>query len=196
MEIGRRRQCAAAICHFARLRRWAQPGKEVCAVFNSTLCYLENDRGEYLMLHRVKKKRDVNQDKWIGVGGKFEDGESPEECLLREVEEETGLTLTSYRFRGVVTFLTDGGWEGEYMYLFTANGWEGELARDCAEGELKWVGKDQVAQLPIWEGDKIFLDLLAREHPAFLLTLEYAGGRLVRAVLDGQPLPTGEEERP
>ena len=118
-------------------------------MFNSTLCYLENDRGEYLMLHRVKKKHDVNQDKWIGVGGKFEDGESPDECLLREVREETGLTLTRYRFRGVVTFLTDGGWEGEYMYLFTADGWEGELNRDCAEGELEGVSKDQVARLPI-----------------------------------------------
>lgn len=165
-------------------------------MFNSTLCYLENDRGEYLMLHRVKKKQDVNQDKWIGVGGKFEDGESPDECLLREVEEETGLTLTSYRFRGVVTFLTDGGWEGEYMYLFTADGWAGELNPDCAEGELEWIPKDQVTRLPIWEGDEIFLDLSAREHAAFLLTLEYAGGRLVRAVLDGKPLPTGEEERP
>ena len=164
-------------------------------MFNSTLCYLENDRGEYLMLHRVKKKHDVNQDKWIGVGGKFEDGESPDECLLREVREETGLTLTRYRFRGVVTFLTDGGWEGEYMYLFTADGWEGELNRDCAEGELEWVAKDQVARLPIWEGDQIFLDLLAGEHPAFLLTLEYAGGKLIRAVLDGKRLPTVEEGR-
>ena len=162
-------------------------------MFNSTLCYLENERGEYLMLHRVKKKHDVNQDKWIGVGGKFENQESPDECLLREVREETGLTLTSYRFRGIVTFLTDGGWEGEYMYLFTADAWEGELNRDCAEGELKWVPKDQVARLPIWEGDQIFLDLLAREHPAFLLTLEYEEGALVRAVLDGQPLPTGGE---
>ena len=155
-------------------------------MYNSTLCYLENDRGEYLMLHRVKKKHDVNQDKWIGVGGKFEDGESPDECLLREVKEETGLTLTGWRFRGVVTFLTDGGWEGEYMYLFTADGWDGELVRDCAEGDLEWVPKDRVTRLPIWEGDKIFLRLLAEEHPAFLLTLEYAGDTLIRAVLDGK----------
>ena len=161
---------------------------------NTTLCYLENDRGEYLMLHRVKKQHDVNQDKWIGVGGKFEENESPDECLLREVREETGLTLTDYRFRGVVTFLTDGGWEGEYMYLFTARCWEGELDSACAEGELEWVSKDRVLQLPIWEGDKIFLDLLAREHPVFLLTLEYAGDRLIRAELDGRPLDVEEEE--
>lgn len=141
------------------------------------------------MLHRVKKKHDVNQDKWIGVGGKFEENESPDECLVREVREETGLTLTRYRFRGVVTFLTDGAWEGEYMYLFTADGWEGELSMDCAEGELEWVPRQRVTELPIWEGDKIFLRLLAEEHPAFLLTLEYAGGALVRAVLDGRSLP-------
>ena len=161
---------------------------------NTTLCYLENDRGEYLMLHRVKKQHAVNQDKWIGVGGKFEENESPDECLLREVREETGLTLTDYRFRGVVTFLTDGGWEGEYMYLFTARRWEGELDSACAEGELEWVSKDRVLQLPIWEGDKIFLELLAREHPVFLLTLEYAGDRLIRAELDGRPLDVEEEE--
>ena len=164
-------------------------------MLNTTLCYLENDRGEYLMLHRVKKQHDVNQDKWIGVGGKFEENESPDECLVREVREETGLTLTDYRFRGVVTFLTDGGWEGEYMYLFTARRWEGELDSACGEGELEWVAKDQVPRLPIWEGDKIFLELLAREHPVFLLTLEYAGDRLIRAVLDGRPLDVGEEER-
>lgn len=157
-------------------------------MFNSTLCYLENDRGEYLMLHRVKKKQDVNRDKWIGVGGKFEGNESPDECLLREVREETGLTLTRWRFRGVVTFLTDGGWEGEYMYLFTADRWEGELARDCAEGDLEWVPGERVPELPVWAGDRIFLRLLAEDAPPFLLTLEYAGGELVRAVLDGRSL--------
>ena len=157
-------------------------------MYNSTLCYLENDRGEYLMLHRVKKKKDVNQDKWIGVGGKFEGDESPDECLLREVREETGVTLTSWKFRGVVTFLTDGGWEGEYMYLFTANGWEGEFVTECVEGDLEWVAKEEVPNLPIWEGDKIFLKLLAEEHPPFLLTLEYAGDRLIRAELDGKKL--------
>ena len=157
-------------------------------MFNSTLCYLENDRGEYLMLHRVKKKKDVNQDKWIGVGGKFEGEESPDECLLREAREETGVTLTQWKFRGVVTFLTDGGWEGEHMYLFTAHGWEGEFVEACAEGDLEWVAKETVPDLPVWEGDKIFLRLLAEEHPPFLLTLEYAGDKLIRAVLDGKKL--------
>lgn len=157
-------------------------------MYNSTLCYLENDRGEYLMLHRVKKKKDVNQDKWIGVGGKFEGEESPDECLLREVREETGVTLTDWQFRGVVTFLTDGGWEGEYMYLFTASGWEGEFVADCAEGNLEWVDKERVLDLPIWEGDKIFLRLLAEDAPPFLLTLEYAGEALVRAQLNGTKL--------
>lgn len=157
-------------------------------MYNSTLCYLENGGGEYLMLHRVKKEHDVNRDKWIGVGGKFEGDESPDECLLREVREETGLTLTRWRFRGVVTFLTDGGWEGEFMYLFTADGWEGELTRDCAEGELEWVPREQVESLPLWEGDKIFLRLLAQDAPPFLLTLEYRGDALIRAVLNGERL--------
>lgn len=162
-------------------------------MYNSTLCYLENGRGEYLMLHRVKKKKDVNQDKWIGVGGKFEDRESPDECLLREVREETGLTLTQWRFRGVVTFLTepDSGWEGEFMYLFTAHGWEGEMVSACTEGDLEWVPKDRVEQLPIWEGDKIFLRLLAEDAPPFLLTLEYRGDKLIRAVLNGKNLIGG-----
>ena len=154
---------------------------------NSTLIYLENAQGEYLMLHRVKKAVDVNKDKWIGVGGKFEEGESPDECALREVREETGLTLTDWRFRGVVTFLNEG-WDGEYMYLFTATGWTGELARDCDEGELAWVPKEKVAELPIWEGDKIFLKLLAEDRPPFLLTLEYRDDKLIRAVLDGKIL--------
>ena len=142
-------------------------------MYNSTLCYLENPQGEYLMLHRVKKKNDVNQDKWIGVGGKFEGDESPDECLLREVKEETGVTLTDWRFRGVVTFLTDGGWEGEYMYLFTASQWEGVLNPDCTEGDLEWVPKEQVPNLPIWEGDKIFLEALVRDDRFFELTLNY-----------------------
>lgn len=154
---------------------------------NSTLGYLENARGEYLMLHRVKKKADVNKNKWIGVGGHFEEGESPDECFCREVLEETGLTLAGFRFRGVVTFLS-AGWDGEYMYLFTADNWTGELADDCNEGELAWVPKEQVPELPIWEGDRIFLRLLAEDHPPFLLTLEYERDRLIRAVLDGKDL--------
>ncbi len=162
---------------------------------NSTLGYLENARGEYLMLHRVKKQADVNKDKWIGVGGHFEPGESPDECFLREVREETGLTLTDWRFRGVVTFLSNG-WDGEHMYLFTATGWTGEPARDCDEGELAWVPKEAVPALPVWEGDKIFLELLARDAPPFLLTLEYEGDRLVRAVLDGKSLSLSKKGGP
>ena len=160
-------------------------------MYNSTLCYLENDRGEYLMLHRVKKKVDINKGKWIGVGGKFEEGESPDECLRREVREETGLDLTRFRFRGVVTFLCNDSKSDQFMYLFTATGWTGELDLDCKEGDLAWVPKEKVAELPIWEGDEIFLKLLAEDRPPFLLTLDYRseGDQLVRAVLDGKALP-------
>lgn len=154
---------------------------------NTTLCYLR--RGErYLMLHRIKKKNDLNQDKWIGVGGKFEDKESPEECLLREVKEETGLTLTRYAYRGLVTFVSDR-WTTEYMHLFTADAWEGELI-SCDEGDLEWVDMDKVCDLPIWTGDKIFLDLLRQEVPFFSLKLSYVGDTLVEAVLNGKALPT------
>ena len=155
-------------------------------MFNCTLCYIENDRDEYLMLHRVKKKNDVNQDKWIGVGGKFEDKESPEECLLREVQEETGLTLTDYRFRGIVTFASDG-WETEYMHLYTATGYEGTM-KECDEGNLEWVKKSEVQNLPIWEGDKIFFRLLEEDRPFFSLKLSYEGDTLVYAALDGVPM--------
>ena len=158
-------------------------------MFNCTLCYLENDREEYLMLHRVKKKNDINHDKWIGVGGGFEHGESPEECALRETFEETGLTLTDYRLRGIVTFDCEGQ-ETLYMYLFTASAWTGELS-ECSEGDLEWVPKKKVYSLPIWEGDEIFLRLLAEDAPPFLLTLDYRsdGERLTRAVLNGKALP-------
>lgn len=151
---------------------------------NSTLCYIT--RGdEVLMLHRIKKKNDVNQDKWIGIGGHFEENETPDECLLREAEEETGLRLTSWRCRGVVTFLTTGPWDGEYMYLFTADSFEGEL-RECDEGDLQWISRDFLDSLPKWEGDDIFLDLLWRDAPFFLLKLRYEGDTLVEAVLDGK----------
>ena len=154
---------------------------------NSSLIYLENSRGEYLMLHRVKKKNDINHDKWIGVGGGFEHGESPEECALRETREETGLTLTDCRFRGIVTFDCEGQ-ETLYMHLFTASGWTGELI-DCDEGELEWVPKEKVYDLPIWEGDKIFFRLLEEERPFFSLKLSYnAQNVLVRAALDGKEL--------
>lgn len=152
---------------------------------NSTLCYLVKD-GKVLMLHRVKKKNDINHDKWIGIGGKFEPEEAPEECILREAKEETGLTLTSWRCRGVVTFLQEGG-EGEYMYLFTADDFTGELI-ECDEGDLQWVSLDFLDALPKWEGDQIFLDLLWQDAPFFLLTLRYQGDRLVEAVLDGKKI--------
>ena len=152
-------------------------------MLNTTLCYIEQD-GKYLMLHRVKKKNDINHDKWIGIGGKFEEKESPEDCALREVKEETGLTLTSYAYRGLVTFVSDR-YETEYMHLFTADGFTGELI-DCDEGTLEWVDKALVPTLPTWAGDRIFLELLARDVPFFSLKLEYVGDTLVRAVLDGR----------
>lgn len=152
---------------------------------NSTLCYIVKD-GKVLMLHRVKKKNDINRDKWIGIGGKFEPEEAPEECILRETKEETGLTLTSWRCRGVVTFLQEGG-EGEYMYLFTADDFTGELI-ECDEGDLQWVSMDFLDALPKWEGDRIFLNLLWQDAPFFLLTLRYQGDRLVEAVLDGKKI--------
>ena len=152
----------------------------------TTLCYIENPRGEYLMLHRVKKKNDANHDKWIGIGGKFEDGESPEECVLREVREETGLTLTRYRYRAVIDFRSDE-WEDEQMHLYTADGFTGEMI-DCDEGELEWVEKSRLLELPHWEGDRIFLELLQQGAPFFKLTLEYRGEALARAVLNGKEL--------
>ncbi len=156
--------------------------------FNCTLCYLENDRGEYLMLHRVKKKNDVNQDKWIGVGGKFEENESPDECLIREVREETGLTLTDYRLRGIVTFVSQG-WETEYMFLYTATGWTGELLADCDEGTLEWVDKKKVGDLPIWKGDELFFRQIEDPNsPFFSLKLSSRGDELVYAALDGKEL--------
>ena len=156
-------------------------------MINTTLCYLENARGDWLMLHRVKKKNDVNHDKWIGIGGKFEPYESPEDCLLREVREETGLTLTDWRWRGVVTFCYESD-PAEQMFLFTATDWTGEMRGDCDEGALEWVPKARVDALPIWEGDRLFFRLLAEERPPFLLKLEYRGDSLVRAVLDGREL--------
>ena len=151
---------------------------------NTTLCYLERGR-DYLLLHRVKKTLDENKDKWIGIGGKFEEGESPEDCLLREVREETGLTLTRWRYRGIVTFVSDA-WGTEYMHLFTADGWEGRLRGDCEEGELAWVDRDRLLSLPIWEGDRIFLRLLDEDAPFFSLKLRYEGDRLAEAVLNGK----------
>ncbi len=155
---------------------------------NTTLCYIT--RGDQvLMLHRVKKQKDINKDKWIGVGGKFEGTESPDECLLREVYEETGLTLTNWQCRGVITFLTDtpDGEFGEFMYLFTADRFEGEL-KECTEGDLQWVSRDFLDRLPKWEGDQIFLDLLWQNAPFFLLKLRYRQDKLVEAVLNGEKI--------
>ena len=179
----------------------------------TTLCYIERD-DEYLMLHRVSKKHDINKGKWIGVGGHFEGQESPDECLLREVREETGLLLTSYRMRGIVTFISGRG-TSEYMFLFTADGFVPEEAarakkaevesldsgsaaaagiplKPCSEGELKWVKKTEVPQLNLWEGDRIFLKLLLERDDFFLLKLVYdEEDRLIEAVLDGQTIPLG-----
>ena len=151
----------------------------------TSLCYLERD-GKYLMLHRTKKAVDENKDKWIGVGGKFEPGESPEDCVRREVREETGLTLTFWRFRGLVTFVLDG-WGCDYMHLFTADGWEGEQ-RPCDEGELAWIDKASLGELALWPGDRIFLKLLEEEHPFFSLKLHYRDDALLSAELDGKAL--------
>ena len=144
----------------------------------TTLCYIEKDE-KYLMLHRTKKKKDENHDKWIGVGGKFEAGESPDECVIREVKEETGLTLTKYQFRGIVTFCSDE-WEDEYMHLFTATEFEGNLI-ECNEGTLEWVDKEKVLSLPTWEGDHLFLERLLSGNPSFFsLKVEYEGDRLAK----------------
>ncbi len=152
----------------------------------STLCYIERD-DQYLMLHRTVKEHDVNKDKWIGVGGHFEKDESPEECLLREVWEETGYTLTSYRFRGIVTFVSGNG-VTEYMSLFTADAFEGEPV-PCDEGELEWVDIQDIGKLNLWEGDRIFLRLLAEDAPFFSLKLVYDGqDHLISAALNGSVL--------
>lgn len=150
----------------------------------TTLCYVEQD-GKYLMMHRVKKDHDVNEGKWIGVGGHFEEGESPEECLVREVREETGLTLTDWRFRGIITFTSDE-YPTEYMCLYTAEGFTGELKEDCPEGVLQWVPKEEVLNLRLWEGDKVFLKLLTEDVPFFSLKLSYEQDRLTECVINGK----------
>lgn len=151
---------------------------------NTTLCYILRGT-DVLMLHRIKKKNDINRDKWIGVGGKFEGNESPEECLLREVREETGLTLTSWRCRGVVTFVCTDPDDAEQMFLFTADGFTGELTA-CKEGDLQWVSREFLDGLEKWEGDQIFLELLWQDAPFFLLKLRYEGDVLKEAVLNGK----------
>ena len=160
----------------------------------TTLCYIEKDN-QYLMLHRIKKENDANKDKWIGIGGHFEEGETPEQCVLREVKEEAGLTLTSFRLRGLIDFVSDR-WEREWMYLFTADGFEREDTDgenltdlpDCDEGRLEWVDKDRIIELKLWEGDNIFLNLLGMRDEYFDLRLVYEGEKLTEAVLDGEAL--------
>ncbi len=150
----------------------------------TTLCYLKQN-GRVLMLHRVKKEEDENAGKWIGIGGHFEEGESPEDCVCREFLEETGLTLTDYRYRGLVTFVSDT-WGTEYMHLFTATAASGTLCDDCDEGELCWVEEDALASLPMWAGDAVFFDLLRTREEFFSLKLCYRGETLIRAVLNGK----------
>ncbi len=153
---------------------------------NTSLCHIEKD-GCYLMLHRVKKKNDLNQDKWVGIGGKFEENESPEECNLREVFEETGLTLNSVRYCGVVTFVSDK-WEGEYMHLFHSDDFSGTVKSNCDEGNLEWIDKTKLLSLPLWQGDKIFLKLIEQNVPFFSLKLVYKGETLVNSVLNGETI--------
>ena len=148
---------------------------------NSSLCYIEKD-GAYLMLHRTRKEVDENAGKWIGVGGGFEEGETPDECAAREIKEETGLEVKSLSYRGIVTFVSDE-WGTEYMHLFTCDSFEGELT-DCDEGELEWIEKSKVTALPLWEGDKVFLDLLEKGEPFFSLKLVYKGEKLVQTELN------------
>ncbi len=152
----------------------------------TTLCYIRRGT-EYLMLHRTKKKNDLNSGKWVGIGGHFEPQESPEDCLLREVREETGLTLRQWRFRGIVTFCSDCA-PTEYMHLFTAEYPAGEALCACDEGDLKWVDEALLHTLPMWAGDRIFFDLIARDAPFFSLKLIYRGDTLTSAILNGQTL--------
>ena len=159
-------------------------------MINTTLCYIEQD-GKYLLLHRVKKKNDINKDKWIGIGGKFEEKESPEDGIRREVMEETGLTLVHPKYRGIVTFISDGMQETEFMHLFTATDFAGEI-KECDEGTLEWVPKEDVVRLPHWDGDLIFLALLERGEPFFSLKLTYVGSTLTEALLNEKPVKVSD----
>ena len=152
---------------------------------NTTLGYIERDDC-YLLLHRIKKENDLNKDKWIGIGGKLEENESPEEGMLREAKEETGLTVYAPRYCGIVTFVSDV-WEGEYMHLFHITDFDGQLC-ECDEGVLEWIPKERFAKLPQWEGDKLFLRLMQENIPFFSLKLQYEGDRLLCATLNGKQL--------
>ena len=152
-------------------------------MLNTTLCYIEKNNS-YLMLHRIKKKNDINHDKWIGIGGKFEEHESPEDCVLREVYEETGLTLSSWRYCGIITFICDDH-ETEFMHLYISDSFSGEL-QECDEGVLQWIPIDKIYDLPIWAGDKIFLKLMQQKRDFFSLKVTYKGDILVHAILNGK----------
>ena len=147
-------------------------------MLQTTLCYIEQDE-KYLMLHRISKKNDVNKDKWIGVGGKFEAGETPEECLMREVTEETGLTLLDYTFRGIMTFIYNN-LEPEYIFLYTANSFSGEM-KECDEGKLEWVKKSDISSLNIWEGDKLMFKMLNESENPFSIKLVYKDDVLIES---------------
>jgi 8-oxo-dGTP diphosphatase len=151
-------------------------------MLNTTLCYIERDE-KYLMLHRIKKKNDMNHDKWIGIGGKLESGESPFDGAIREILEETGLTVSSIDYRGIVTFVSDE-FGTEYMHLFHTKDFEGQIKPDCDEGKLEWIEKEKLRSLPIWEGDKIFLSLLDQNVPFFSLKLCYKGDTLISHALE------------
>ena len=152
---------------------------------NSSLCYIEKD-GAYLMMHRTKKEVDENSGKWIGIGGGFEEGETPDECAAREIKEETGLTVRDLAYRGIVTFVSDE-WGTEYMHLFTSSSFTGELT-ECDEGDLEWIDKNRICDLTLWEGDRVFLDLLAKDAPFFSLKLVYKGEKLILTKLNGKRL--------
>lgn len=146
----------------------------------STICYIEKNN-QYLMLHRTKKENDISKDKWIGIGGKFENNESPEECIKREVFEETGLKLKTFKLRGIVTY-TSKEWETEYMYIFTSNDFEGDLI-ECNEGDLEWIDKEKIVNLNTWEGDKLFLKKLENDNNFFTMKFEYDGDNLLNYII-------------
>mgnify|MGYP000828573004 CR=1 FL=1 len=169
-------------------RKEEEPMKKIL----TTLCYMERD-GKYLMLHRTKKENDINRDKYIGVGGHLEQGESPEDCIVREVREETGYTLTRFRLRGLITFVMDD--MDEYSFLYTADGFTGK-AVECREGVLEWVEKARVYKLPIWEGDRLMFALLDERKDVFSLKLCYESGVLIRAYVDGAEVLGAEPQAP
>jgi 8-oxo-dGTP diphosphatase len=154
-------------------------------MLNTSLCYIEKD-GKYLMLHRITKQNDVNRDKWIGVGGKFEEGESPEECAAREIFEETGLVVKNLAYRAIVTFDCPP-YPTDYMHLFTATEFEGEV-KECDEGRLEWVDKSRLRELDLWEGDYYFFDLLDKNEPFFSMKLSYRDNVLTEVILNGEKI--------